>query len=153
MTDPRAKSERKTSLKNILHKTGSCAFLLTGTGHLMAHFLAPKTAPQLEMMKSMEKFSISMPGTQSNLLLFHEGFSIMMGILLFSFGLMNLILYKISESDPKTYKNILLLNCVLSLISFILSVKYFFVVPVVLMGIATLSFFGILLKDQKTSLE
>ena len=81
------------------------------------------------------------------------GIFVMMGILLFSFGMMNLIVYKISGSDPKTYKNILLLNCVLSLISFILSVRYFFVVPVVLMGIAILSFFGILVKNVKKEKE
>jgi hypothetical protein len=57
----------------------------------------PNTPERVEIVQAMEKFSISMPGTESNLYLFHEGFSVMMGVLLIGYGLLNLSIAKASR--------------------------------------------------------
>ena len=97
------------------------------------------------MMHLMEQFSIDMPGTQTNLLLFLVGFSIMMGILLFSFGLINLILYKLPQKAHKVYTNVLIIDCLVASVSLAIALQHFFIVPVVLMALATLCFICVFL--------
>ncbi len=61
----------------------------------------------------------------------------MMGILLIAYGLLNLSLTKTSMISEK---HIILINVIMSLFAFVISIKYFFIVPVVFLGIAFLCF-------------
>ena len=121
----------------IIYKAGCWSYILVGIGHIVTSMFIPNTPERVEIVQAMEKFSISMPGTESNLYLFHEGFSLMMGVLLIGYGLLNLSIAKASRMPSK---NTILINAVTSLIALIISINYFFMVPSVFLGVAFLCF-------------
>lgn len=134
-----------------IYKVGCWSFILVGLGHLVTFIMVPDTAERVEVIHTMQNFSISMAGTESNLYLFYEGFSLMMGILLMGFGLLNLFLIK---SLPSPSKYILFTNTFISFIALLISIKYFFLVPVVFLGIAFLSFLiamGLTMQKKNTN--
>ena len=123
----------------MFHMIGSWSFMLLGIGHLATYFLLPITPEQEHMMHKMKNFAISMPGPDSNLLLFHEGFSLMMGMLLIGYGAINVFLMAEQSFDLPKSKFIPPLNLFVSLVAVVLSIAYFFIVPVVF---TTISFFA-----------
>ncbi|MDC0230807.1 hypothetical protein OAK19_02485 [Aureispira] len=131
----------KSSQPNVFfYKVGSWSFILVGIGHLIGHFLTPKTSEQIEMLQIMKEFTIVMPGTDTNLLLFYTGFSIMMGIMLISYGFINLMFLKNNKQNNVAGNQILITNTLVSLISLILAIKYFFIFPILLMTLALTGF-------------
>ncbi|PCJ50904.1 MAG: hypothetical protein COA74_00060 [Gammaproteobacteria bacterium] len=121
----------------MVFKTGCWSFILVGTGHIVTSIFIPNTPERIKIVQEMKNFSISMSGTESNLYLFHEGFSLMMGILLIGYGLLNLSLTKASTVPEN---KIIIINLTVSLIAFVISIKQFFIVPVIFLCIASLSF-------------
>ena len=91
------------------------------------------------MIQVMKDFVISMPGPDSTLLLFHEGFSLMMGLLLIGYGTAN-VLFAADSFDSLRSKHISTLNVLVSLLAVVLSVVYFFIVPVVFTAISLTAF-------------
>ncbi|VAW90031.1 Dipeptide transport system permease protein DppB (TC 3.A.1.5.2) [hydrothermal vent metagenome] len=124
-------------LSSVVYKVGCWSFVLVGLGHIVTSMLIPNTPERVKMVQEMKSFSISMPGTESNLYLFHEGFSLMMGLLLTAYGLLNLAFAKISKMPVKS---VMLINVAVSLSALIISIKYFFIVPVAFLGVAFLCF-------------
>ncbi len=122
---------------SMLSKVGSWAFVLVGIGHLVTSTFGPDVPGQLEILDTMREFPITMLGTESNLFLFHEGFSLMMGLMLFGYGLLNLSLLR-ELSMPSS--RMLAINVSISLVAFCLSLRNFFAVPVFLLGVASLCF-------------
>jgi len=131
---------------SIIYKVGCWSFILVGLGHIVTSMFAPITPERADIILEMKNFSITMAGTESNLYLFHEGFSLMMGVLLIGYGLLNLLLTKASVMPGN---NIILVNTTVSFIAFIISIKYFFMVPIILLCIAFLCFLIILIISVK----
>ncbi|PCJ45294.1 MAG: hypothetical protein COA74_15905 [Gammaproteobacteria bacterium] len=131
---------------SIIYKAGCWSFILVGLGHIVTSMFVPITPERASIILEMKNFSITMAGTESNLYLFHEGFSLMMGVLLISYGLLNLFLTKASVIPEN---NIIFINTTVSLIAFIISIKYFFMVPIILLCIAFLCFLITLIISTK----
>ena len=132
---------------------GSWSFVFLGIGHLVTHLFLPKTPEQEKMIQVMKDFVISMPGPDSTLLLFHEGFSLMMGLLLISYGTVNILFFAEDSSDFLRSKHIAMLNVLVSLLAVVLSVIYFFIVPVVFTAISLIAFglvLGLTLRSSGT---
>jgi len=125
--------------------------MLLGIGHLATYFLLPTTPEQEHMMHNMKNFVINMPGPDSNLLLFHEGFSLMMGMLLIGYGAINVFLIAEQNFYVPQSKHIPTLNLFVSLAAVVLSVVYFFIVPVVLTTISLLAFGWVYALTRRSS--
>ena len=125
----------------MLYKAGCWSFILVGIGHIVTSRLIPSTPERDKMVEEMKNFSISLSGSESNLYLFHEGFSLMMGVLLIGFGALNL---SFLEASATPRKRVVLVAVIVSLISLVISINYFFIVPVLLLLIASFCFFAVL---------
>ena len=129
-------------MKNVrlFHMIGSWSFVLLGIGHLITYLFLPKTPEQEKMIQVMKDFVISMPGPDSTLFLFHEGFSLMMGLLLICYGTVNILFFAVDSFDFLRSKPIAMLNVLVSLLAVVLSVIYFFIVPIVFTAISLIAF-------------
>ncbi|QNA87331.1 hypothetical protein G4G28_00535 [Massilia sp. Dwa41.01b] len=123
-------------LRHLLYMSGSAALVLVGAGHLATALLAPVTPAQQAMIDSMKGFAIAMPGTVANLYQFHQGFSIMMGVLLMSYGAVTMLFVKAASMAAALRTPVLGFNILVALVSLLLSIQFFFVVPVALTGLA-----------------
>lgn len=88
----------------IICKIGYWSFILLGIGHVVTSMIIPDTPERSKIIQEMQNFSISMAGTESNLYLFHEGFSLMMGLLLIGYGLINLSFIKEKKKPIKNLR-------------------------------------------------
>ena len=129
-------------MKNVrlFHMIGSWSFVLLGMGHLVTYLFLPKTPEQEKMIQVMKDFVISMPGPDSTFFLFHEGFSLMMGLLLICYGTVNILFLAADSFDFLRSKHIAMLNVLVSLLAVVLSVIYFFIVPIVFTTISLIAF-------------
>jgi hypothetical protein len=123
-------------LQKMLYMGGSAALVLVGAGHLATSLLVPKTAAQQAMVAAMKGFAIEMPGTLTDLYQFHQGFSIMMGVLLISYGAVTMLFVKAASIEAALRTPVLGFNILVSLTALLLSVSFFFVVPIALTGLA-----------------
>ncbi len=91
------------------------------------------------MIVTMKDLTFQMLGTEANIFYFYQGFSLMMGTLLIGYGLLNILILK-NNQQSNLPSNILILNIIISLVSVIISIKYFFIVPIAFTGIPFLGF-------------
>jgi hypothetical protein len=134
-----------------LYKTGSVSMMLIGAGHTALHFALagndPASAPVIEQM---EAFKLGIMGFGSRSLLdFHQGFSITMGVLLIFTSLQNFFLSGSLDSAYNNHKGSVLLPALLAGITFILSLKYFIILPQALSLIAFTAYSLSLWKLQR----
>ena len=123
----------------ILYKLASYCLIIIGIGHLCGHFfLAPDSSQTSLMMQSMRDYKINMLGIHS-LLDFHEGFSMLMGFMILGFGLQTLFTSEYTFTNPKGNRNFILVILV-SIAVFVVSLKYFFIVPQIFSFLASLFF-------------
>jgi len=126
-------------VQKISSKIASWSLIFVGVGHTITDLTSPKTALQNDFIIKMKEFPIEVLGSETNIFSFHQGFSLMMGLLLFGYGLLNILILKSNRAIP-TPPNIIILNIIVCLISLLLSIKYFFIVPILCTGIAFLGF-------------
>jgi len=131
----------------IVYKTGCWSFIMVGIGHIVTSMFVPNTPERTKIIQEMKNFSISMLGTESNLYLFHEGFSLMMGILLIAYGLINLSFIKLSMIPEK---HIVVINFAVALTALVISIRYFFIVPIVFLGTAFSCFLMALIFNARS---
>ena len=127
----------------LYYKIGAWALIFLGVGHLFAHVslsMMPQTAEQMSMAEAMRQFQIHILGTETNLMNFHNGYSLMMGILVLSYGLINLLLVQYNSHTSVNLQTILILNSFLAMITCLLSIRLFFMLPIALSGIASVAF-------------
>ncbi len=137
----------KTSF--VSYKIASWTLLLGGILHSLADLLSPETPAKNEIILQMKAFTGQVLGTQFNLWFFHQGFSLMMGLLLVGYGALNLLILK-NNQQAALPSNVLILNIVVSLLSVIIAIKYFFIIPVILTGIPLLGFLiSFITKNKK----
>jgi hypothetical protein len=123
----------------ISYKIASWTLLLGGIIHTLSDLLSPSTPERDEIVLQMKAFTGSILGTQFNLFGFFQGFSFMMGLFLFGYGTLNVLLLKNNASQPIP-SNILICNIIISFVGVMLSINYFFLIPVLLTGIPFLGF-------------
>lgn len=127
----------KTTL--ISYKIAYWSHILIGFGHTITYLTAPNTPVQNEIIITMKGLIFDMFGVEANIFSFYQGFSLMMGLLLIGYGLLNRMFVKNSnQSDLPS--NILILNIIISFISVIISLKYFFIVPIIFTSVAFLGY-------------
>lgn len=133
------------------YKIASWSLLIIGFGHTITYLTAPNTPEQNAIINTMEELNFNMLGIDANIFSFYEGFSLMMGILLIGYGLINILILKNSQQSNLP-SNILILNIIISFFSLVISFKYFFFIPVIFTGIPfvgyVLSFITIKLKEK-----
>jgi len=123
----------------ISFKIASLALLLGGIFHSLSDLLSPETPERNKIILQMKAITNQIFGTEFNMFSFFQGFSLMMGLLLFGYGALNLLILK-NNQQADIPSNILILNIIITLVSVILSVKYFFIVPIAITSIAFLGF-------------
>ncbi len=133
--------------QRLSYRIGCWAFILVGAGHLLTQWLTPRTADQDVILDAMRRFAIKLPGSDGNLYQFHIGFSTMMGVLLAAYGAQALLTVSRRTAPAEGDVRLLALHTLVSAVALILSVMYFFVVPVVFTAAAFLAFgFGLILS-------
>lgn len=133
----------------ISYKIASCTLVLGGIIHTLSEVLAPETPERIEIIKKMETLNSQILGTNFNMFLFFQGFSFMMGLLLFGYGLLNLFILKNIQQEEIPL-NILITNTAITFTAVILSVKYFFIIPILLTSIPFLGYLiSLITKNQK----
>lgn len=136
-------------IEKISSKIASWSLIFVGIGHTITDLTSPKTESQNDFIIKMKEFPIEVLGSEINIFSFHQGFSLMMGLLLFGYGLLNILIFRNNQTSPIP-TNIIILNIIICVISFILSIKYFFIVPIVFTGIALLGFaISLIIKLRK----
>jgi len=107
--------------KLTLIKAGSIAFILLGIAHLsVAAIGAPESEQLTRLLADMQNYKINLFG-EHDLLKFHNGFSLMMGFLLSSFGAQNLVLSEAIVTNSKAQWT----TVVITAIALVISILYF----------------------------
>jgi hypothetical protein len=135
-------------VEKISSKIASWSLIFVGVGHTITDLTSPKTALQNDFIIKMKEFPIEVLGSETNIFSFHQGFSLMMGLLLFGYGLLNVLILRSNRAIPIP-PNIIILNIIVCLISLLLSIKYFFIVPILFTSIAFLGFTISLISKMK----
>jgi hypothetical protein len=126
--------------QRLYYRIGSWAFVLLGAGHLLTQWFTPRTTGQEAIFDVMRKFAIDMPGSEGNLYRYHMGFSSVMGVLLIAYGAQALLIVSNQSSRAESDVRLLALHTLVSAMAVVLSVKFFFLVPIVFMAVAFASF-------------
>jgi len=122
----------------ILYLIGTISFgIMCGFGHLMFEFFGQKSTETIETMKNL---SISMPGRETNMYILDTGLSLVMGLMLLAYGIINLMIIIKNKKIVLPSKSIMFINIIFSLFAFVLVYKYLFIIPVIFTGIAFFSF-------------
>ena len=114
-----------------LFHCGAGSLLLLGIGHTLSEFVmgARPSPPALaEAMETLKNTRVPMPGRQVPLADLLRGFSLMMGLLLIAIGALD---YAIVRQGAVS-SAVLSINVALSALGLALSVRFFFIVPIVL---------------------
>jgi hypothetical protein len=137
------------NVKKTSSKIASWSLILVGIGHTITDLTSPKSETQIDFIQKMKEFPIEIMGTETNIFSFHQGFSLMMGLLLFGYGLLNILILRNNQASSIP-TNIQIINILICIISFVLSIKYFFIVPIVFTGISLLGFaISLIIKLRK----
>lgn len=126
----------------LFYQIGSWAFIVLGAGHLLTQWFAPRTAEQEAILEVMRNFAVRLPGSEGNLYLYHVGFSSTMGVLLIAYGLQALVMAPFCSHNSGAERRLLALHTGVSALATLLSLQFFFLVPIVFMSVASL-FFGL----------
>ena len=124
----------------VFYRIGSWAFILLGVGHLLTQWLAPRTAEQDAIHEVMRNFPVRLAGSDGNLYLYYVGFSSTMGVLLIAYGLLALAMAPLYANHLAAGRRLVALHTGVSVLTVLLSLKFFFIVPVVFMSVASLSY-------------
>ena len=126
-------------IEKISSKIASWSLVFVGIGHTITDLTSPKTPSQNDFIIKMKEFPIEVLGSNATIFSFHQGFSLMMGLLLFGYGLLNILILR-NNKALSIPTNIVTFNIIICLTCLALSIKYFFIVPILFTGIAFLGF-------------
>jgi len=122
----------------ILFVTGTIVFgIICGLGHLTFELLEEKPT---EVVEGLKELSVVFPDREKDMLEITTGFSLLMGVMLLAYGIINLLLMYKDRQFHLPSKPIVMANLVFALIGFGIAYQYFFIFPIACMGIATLCF-------------
>ncbi len=129
--------------QELLLNLAAGAYMLTGVGHTAAELLGaerPLPPALQDVMNGMKATAVTLPGRQVPLFDLMRGMSLMMGALLIAVGAGQFALVGAVMTTPSA----LVINLFLSAVGLLVSARYLFPVPTILMGLATLSYAGAL---------
>jgi len=122
----------------ILFVTGTIFFgIICGLGHLTFELLEEKPT---EVVEGLKELSVVFPDREKDMLEVTTGFSLLMGVMLLAYGIINLLLMYKDRQFHLPSKPIVMANLVFALIGFGIDYQYFFIFPIACMRISTLSF-------------
>lgn len=125
---------------------GSVSFILLGFGHLVSHLAVMlSTEARPPVVNMMQEYSVPMPGREIDLLSLHHGFSLMMGILLIALGALSLCFPRMDQTFPFRSGPAIGLCVALAAITLVVSLKYFFIVPVLCSLLSLVAYGAVLL--------
>lgn len=146
------KKSTMNSAAKTLYRIGSVLLMLIGVGHTMIHFARKgKDSAVGPVIQQMEAFKVDVAGMSRSLLELYEGFSLTMGTLLFFIGLQNFFLAKSLNIVYKEHSVVVIVPILIAGATFALSVRYFFLPPLVLSFFAFLVFMVSLWQLKKKS--
>ncbi len=126
------------SVVKIIYLVGTISFgIMCGIGHLMFELLGHKSG---FVIQTLEGLSVSLPGKETNMLLIDTGLSLVMGLMLFAYGVINLMIIVDNWTITLPSNKIIIANIIFSLMVFFLVYKYLFIAPVVFVLIGFVSF-------------
>lgn len=105
--------------KLTLIKAGSIAFVVLGIAHLSVTAMgAPESEQLTRLLADMQNYKINLFG-EHDLLKFHNGFGLMMGVLLSSFGAQNLVLSEAIVVNRKAQWTTMVITAIVLVISIV----------------------------------
>ncbi len=132
----------------ILFITGTIFFgIICGFGHLTFELLEDKPT---EVVEGLKELSVVFPDREKDMLEVTTGFSLLMGVMLLAYGIINLLLMYKDRQFHLPSKPIVMANLIFALIGFGIAYQYFFIFPIACMGIASLCFLISLLIHGRT---
>ncbi|MCF6321241.1 MAG: hypothetical protein L3J32_05660 [Rhizobiaceae bacterium] len=132
----------------IIYAIGCWVFgIFIGIGHT-AFELLPKDARLEGLAQTLREFSLSMPGTQTNVYLLTLGISLTMGLMFVGYGVTNLAILFKTPKDRLPELSFQIINVVFSFAAFLLAWKYLFTIPIALTAIAAACFIFVLIGGQ-----
>jgi len=130
----------------ILFVTGTIFFgIICGLGHLSFELLEEKPA---EVIEGLKELSVIFPDREKDMLEVTTGFSLLMGVMLLAYGIINLLLMRKDRKFHLPSKAIVTANLIFALIGFGIAYQYFFIFPIACMGIAALCFLASLMQKS-----
>ena len=123
--------------------------ILSGIGHVAVDLFAPRSPESVALSETMANVSVNLAGTQTNAYLLTFGVSIIMGLMLFAYGVVNLLIVRqLAKGQLPSYA-IQATNVVVAALAFVLALKYLFIIPIILTGSASLLFLIVLVANRK----
>ena len=139
----------------IFYKLGSISIMIIGIGHLILHFVLRGRNPAgILVMNQMKNIKVGFGNVTQTMASFYTGFSITMGALLVLAGLQNLFLAASLDVSFSRHKGSAFMAILLAGILFVLSMKYFIILPQMLSLLALIFYslgFWKLTHDEKSS--
>jgi hypothetical protein len=126
-------------LPEILFHTGSASMILVGLGHTVGELTSnEKTLPEdvQDLVASMKGTYVQMPGRKVALFDMMRGFSLMMGIALIVIGTLN----HLTSAYAVQSNAVLLVNIMFSIFGVVISIRYFFIFPVIFMSLTAVCY-------------
>lgn len=129
---------------------GSWLFgVFSGFGHLFFELFAPRNPEAMQMIEAQKAFQISMPGTQTTLYTLTFGVSVILGLMLIGYGVMNLQVARETPKGALPSRTFQIINIVFALIAFILAWNYLFLIPTILTGAASVCFISVFVLARR----
>jgi len=136
-------------IARITFLTGTIFFgIICGLGHLTFELLEEK---QQDVVEKLKELTVVFPDRESDMFLLITGFSLLMGVMLLAYGIINLLLTVKNKKIQLPSKTIVLANLVFSFIAFTIAYQYFFIFPIACTGIAMLCFLISLILYNRSS--
>ena len=127
----------------LLFHVGSGALVFVGLAHTMVELIMGSKEPPPEAaatLRAMKDTMLTLPGRKVSVYSMMRGYSLMMGVLLMTVGALG---HQLAAGGAGS-TGLVATFAAFSALGLLCSVRYFFVLPVVLLGVALLSFGGVL---------
>ncbi len=129
----------------IIYLIGILSFgIICGVGHLSFELLTPKDPGTINLL---DNIPVIFPDKVTTLTIVTFGVSVMMGLLLITYGSLNLMFFRNAKTIPP--HNIIYFNLIVCCIALPISLKYFFIVPTTLICISIICYTTTLILKRK----
>lgn len=122
----------------IFYQIGAWSFgIICGLGHLSFELFSPKSP---EIGQLLSELIITLPGKETDIATITFGISLLMGLMLFAYGVLNLLTISKDKVDFLPSSKILLFNLAITSIALVLALQYLFIIPIFLIGVSVVSY-------------
>jgi hypothetical protein len=128
------------SVSSALFKVGAWLLLLYGVGHVLGYFYGRAEKHDRVIIQSMKQALHHLPGVTRTVFHLHEGYSLVMSLMLMAFGALDLTLAHVVPGSVTASIDILVLNIAVAVLNLAIAIRYFFIGPVLLAGLSAAAF-------------